>query len=108
VIPQRFVVQELVMCVYDFRVLSEGDSLTVWHLGQNFSTRDRDNDVAPGSCAVEYKGAWWYKDCHASNLNGLYLAGPHTTYADGIEWTDWTGHHYSLRVTEMKIRPFDV
>jgi len=87
--------------------LCEGDSLTVWHLAQNFSTVDQDNDAAPGwSCAADYKAGWWYKDCHASNLNGLYLAGRHTSYANGVEWSDWTGQHYSLRVSEMKIRPF--
>jgi len=87
-------------------LLFTGDSLTQ-HRGYKFSTRDQDNDLSPtGSCAVTYKGAWWYKKCHASNLNGAYLRGNHSSYADGVEWYAWTGHHYSLRFTEMKIRPF--
>ena len=85
-----------------------GDSLT-GHVGQKFSTRDQDNDIHDsGSCAVAYKGAWWYGACHHANLNGRYLNGSHTSYADGVNWANWKGDHYSLRFTEMKIRPFNV
>ena len=75
------------------------------HLGRNFSTFDADYDEHGGSCAVEFHGAWWYGNCHSANLNGLYLGGPHTSYADGVEWRPWTGYYYSLKVTSMKIRP---
>jgi len=87
--------------------LFEGDSLTGWHLGRKFSTRDQDNDIwSAGSCAVRYNGAWWYQMCHLSNLNGLYLRGNHTSFADGVNWVSWKGKYYSLRFTEMKIKPF--
>jgi len=86
-------------------MLFKGDSLTV-HVGRKFSTRDQDNDVYSRSCAVAYKGAWWYGACHRSNLNGPYLRGNHTSYADGVNWYHWKGHRYSLRFTEMKIKPF--
>jgi len=76
--------------------------------GHKFSTRDQDNDLSSGSCAVAYKGAWWYSNCHNSNLNGRYLRGNHSSYADGVEWKTWTRQYYSLRFTEMKIRPFTI
>jgi len=86
-------------------VMYKGDSL-VGHRGHPFSTWDQDNDsLTTGSCAREYKGAWWYAKCHASNLNGRYLRGPHDSFADGVAWKAWTGYHYSLKISEMKIRP---
>ena len=86
-------------------LLFTGDSLER-HRGHKFSTQDQDNDIYSESCALTYKGAWWYDACHVSNLNGAYLRGNHSSYADGVEWYAWTGYHYSLRFTEMKIRPF--
>ncbi len=70
-----------------------------------FTTKDRDNDHSENNCASFYHGAWWYRNCHTSNLNGQYLRGQHTSYADGIEWSSWTGWQYSLKFSEMKIRP---
>jgi hypothetical protein len=51
-----------------------GDSLSL-HDGNMFTTKDRDNDISEDNCAQRFGGAWWYKNCHASNLNGLYLQG---------------------------------
>ena len=76
-----------------------------FHSKMQFSTKDQDNDLRGGSCAVKYKGAWWYKNCHNSNLNGQYLGGLHVTHADGINWWAFRGHHYSLKRSEMKLRP---
>ncbi|XP_072023940.1 ficolin-2-like [Amphiura filiformis] len=81
-----------------------GDSFT-YHDGQAFTTRDEDNDANGGNCAVTYKGAWWYENCHNANLNGLYLNGPHSTFAIGVNYYSWKGHYYSLAATEMKVRP---
>lgn len=82
-----------------------GDSFTP-HNGNYFSTKDRDLDnIAGYNCAVRYSGAWWYDTCHHCNLNGLYLSGQHESFADGIEWSSWHGYNYSLKKTEMKIRP---
>jgi len=83
-----------------FCLLFKGDALTR-HLGHKFSTRDQDNDAWSASCAVKYKGAWWYDACHLSNLNGPYRRGAHRSYADGVNWRPWKGYHYSLRFTEI-------
>ncbi|CAO2598207.1 Fcn2, partial [Lemmus lemmus] len=80
-----------------------GDSLTTQN-NQFFSTKDQDNDQSSSSCAQQYHGAWWYSDCHASNLNGLYLGGPHKSYANGVNWKSWGGYNYSYKVSEMKMR----
>ena len=77
-----------------------GDSLG-GHKHASFSTKDNGNSK---HCSTRYKGGWWYTDCHSANLNGLYLHGNHTSFADGIEWYHWTGHHYSHRFVEMKFR----
>ena len=84
-------------------MLSKGDSLT-WHVGQKFSTPDQDNDPDfIDHCAVSFHGAWWFKNCYQSNLNGRYQQGVHD---DGVTWWHWKHNGYSMRVTEMKIRPF--
>uniref|UniRef100_T1JG82 Fibrinogen C-terminal domain-containing protein n=1 Tax=Strigamia maritima TaxID=126957 RepID=T1JG82_STRMM len=77
-----------------------GDSLAL--SGAIFTTLDRNDE---NSCSKVYKGGWWYSKCHTANLNGLYLKGNHSSFADGIEWKSWLGYHYSLKITEMKIRP---
>ncbi|CAH3141131.1 unnamed protein product [Pocillopora meandrina] len=80
-----------------------GDSMTV-HNNTRFSTNDQDNDGGNGHCSQLYKGAWWYQNCHNSNLNGLYLNGFHESRADGVNWLSFRGYHYSLKRTEMKVR----
>ena len=78
--------------------------------GMQFTTTDQDNDVHKEmNCASTYKGGWWYKTCHAANLNGLYVVdGDHDTYADGINWKQWHGYSYSLKDVQMKLRPAQV
>ena len=78
-----------------------GDSLT-YHNNMAFSTKDRDNDKDSKHCAVEFTGAWWYKYCHWSNLNGQYLGDKRD--ARGARWYNFRDS-LSLKFTEMKLRP---
>ncbi|XP_004945803.2 ficolin-2 isoform X3 [Gallus gallus] len=88
----------------DFLGGNAGDSLS-YHKDMSFSTADQDNDMSSFNCATAYKGAWWYNDCHYSNLNGMYWLGAHGSYADGINWKTGKEYHYSHKRTEMKFKP---
>ncbi|XP_051553826.1 ficolin-1-B-like [Myxocyprinus asiaticus] len=85
----------------EFTSGTAGDSLT-YHNNSSFSTKD--HDLTANRCPDNYKGAWWYDDCHKSNLNGPYKNGPHESFADGINWLSGKGYNYSYKYTEMKIR----
>lgn len=79
-----------------------GDSLSVHHNGEQFSTPDMDNDEwSVIDCAQQSHGGWWYNMCHDSNLNGKYSSA--TTY--GVQynrWRSWKGTQ-SLKETVMKL-----
>eukprot|EP00118_Oscarella_pearsei_P014605 m.126026 g.126026 ORF g.126026 m.126026 type:complete len:237 (+) comp37888_c1_seq17:61-771(+) len=79
-----------------------GDSLAFQNK-HSFSTKDHGTKH---NCTNLYKGAWWYSNCHYSNLNGLYHKGAHKSYADGVNWRTFKGYHESLKFTEMKVRPY--
>lgn len=49
-----------------------------YHQGRPFSTYDNDNDIAVTNCALSYKGAFWYKNCHRVNLMGKYGEKSHS------------------------------
>ncbi|KAI8747844.1 BgiBFREP21.3 [Biomphalaria glabrata] len=98
----------------DFKVLSEtekyklqignysgnaGDSLS-GHNNMFFSTFDRDNDISSYlHCAEHSSGAWWYKDCYDSNLNGQWART-----SKGMNWYKLTEWSNSVSFSEMKIR----
>ncbi|XP_050498822.1 ficolin-2-like [Diabrotica virgifera virgifera] len=83
-----------------------GDSLT-YHLNQKFSTLDvdQDNNIS-GNCAQQYEGAWWYKECHYSNLNGKFmtLVLPEAYKYHGLNWQINKGYA-NLAGSRMMIRP---
>ncbi|XP_015762094.1 PREDICTED: microfibril-associated glycoprotein 4-like isoform X2 [Acropora digitifera] len=76
-----------------------GDSLS-YHHGSPFATKDRDNN----GCALTNKGAWWYKSCYKSSLNGQYMPGA-IDKNPGMNWYYWKNSWISMKRTEMKIRP---
>ena len=78
-----------------------GDSLA-YHNNMAFTTKDRDNDIWSSNCAVLRTGAWWYKNCQESNLNGPYLGDKEG--GSRVGW-DHFRRSLSLKFTEMKLRP---
>ncbi|XP_068104115.1 ficolin-1-like [Hyperolius riggenbachi] len=80
-----------------------GDSLST-HNGMMFTTLDQDNDIHDSSvnCAINFKGGWWYRNCHYANLNGLYLPGK--VDPKGMSWYHSKNSHYAYKQSEMKIR----
>ncbi|TMW47227.1 hypothetical protein DOY81_007691 [Sarcophaga bullata] len=82
-----------------------GDSFS-WHKNLNFSTKDRDNDIGDGNCAIVKNGAWWYGNCFHSNLNAKYYNEPKDISShNGITWKTFHGFNYSLKFVQMLIRP---
>lgn len=92
--------------------LEEGTEYTS-HAGMQFSTFDRDADQWEENCAEVYGGGWWYNNCQAANLNGIYYPGGfydprnNSPYEieNGVVWLPFRGADYSLRAARMKIRP---
>ncbi|XP_059169195.1 ficolin-2-like [Physella acuta] len=66
-----------------------------------FTTFDKDNDAVYYNCAVEFTGAWWYNDCHKSNLNGQW---GNKIFGQGMNWLTITDYNDNVLVSEMKIR----
>ncbi|KAH9380160.1 hypothetical protein HPB48_002390 [Haemaphysalis longicornis] len=92
-----------------FCQLSDQDGLSEMN-GRKFSTFDRNS--SPGiNCAALNRGAWWFKDCNGSNLNGVNFNGEHFYPGNGIQWkgrgifgvSDW--RKYSYPSVRMMIRP---
>ena len=71
--------------------------------GMKFTTRDNDNDYHFQNCAVLRHGAWWYKSCSESNLNGRYFDYQYENNATGIVWYELQ-QNYAIQFTEMKTR----
>ncbi|KAF6031753.1 hypothetical protein EB796_009960 [Bugula neritina] len=81
-----------------------GDSLGNVHNGKRFTAKSQDYDTwGSGNCAVKAHGAWWYENCHSSNLNGRYYYSSQNTHVDGVVWRHFKELH-PLKATEMKFR----
>ncbi len=89
-----------------FKLLPPADSFRP-HTDQRFSAKDMDQDGwAGGDCAGAYEGGWWFNNCHYAYLNGIYyLPGHQKSGGHGLVWSDWKEWDYSLKATDMKIRP---
>ncbi|XP_037051529.1 microfibril-associated glycoprotein 4-like [Bradysia coprophila] len=94
---------------------SEGqisDSLT-YHNGAMFTTKDKQNE-GTYNCAERYKGAWWYRQCYYSNLNGVWMSKVRSLSTRGSKSADneigvnfrniFNVTFYSLKSVEMKVR----
>lgn len=80
-----------------------GDSLS-YSNGMGFSTVDRDHDLSEkNNCAITSIGAWWYKSCHDSNLNGEF--GKSERNPQGMVWYFWKNNESTVKKSQMKIRP---
>uniref|UniRef100_A0A667H487 Angiopoietin-2 n=1 Tax=Lynx canadensis TaxID=61383 RepID=A0A667H487_LYNCA len=74
--------------------------------GNDFSTKDADNDKCICKCSQMLTGGWWFDACGPSNLNGMYYPQrQNTNKFSGIKWYYWKGSGYSLKATTMMIRP---
>ena len=73
--------------------------------GQRFSSFDKEQDRCSCNCALAFGGGWWFTHCGRGLLNGNYVDGGTISYKEGIIWFDWKGYYYSLKRTEMKIKP---
>ncbi|XP_067676449.1 fibrinogen C domain-containing protein 1-like [Haliotis asinina] len=71
-----------------------GDKM-LHHNNTRFTANNLDLDTASNNCSVQYKGAWWFKSCYQSHLNGLY--------SKGQRWSGLSG----LKTSSMKIRPLN-
>ena len=92
-----------ILSVSGYGGTTDYDSLA-YHDGHKFCTRDQDNDAASGfHCAQFFKGAWWYRSCYNSNLNGLYYNTSLRNQYDGVNWY-WMQGYFTIKFSEMKLK----
>eukprot|EP00795_Rhopilema_esculentum_P000509 gene509-10188_t len=73
-----------------------GDSLT-HHNEMMFTTKDK------SYCASRFKGAWWYRGCHVSNLNALHPSNDGGGEpAEYMSWKTIKNEYGKVTFSEMK------
>ena len=92
-----------------YRLLVGGYSGTVrdsmaYSSGQQFSTKDNDNDIVSFNCAIRYKGPWWHRFCAQANLNGRYYNDRIVGDQDGVTWFRWRNQWTLMKKASMRIR----
>lgn len=74
-----------------------------YHNGRPFSTYDHDNDIAVTNCALSYKGAFWYKNCHRVNIMGRYGDNSHSKVRHLSEETALYHEWFNILLTRQYI-----
>ncbi|XP_076085335.1 angiopoietin-1-like [Mytilus galloprovincialis] len=72
--------------------------------GMMFSSKDRDNDLLEGSCAINKCGGWWHRECTYGNINGKLIPGSKGQRT--VYWYPWRDR-FSLQETTMMIKPIE-
>ncbi|XP_065058907.1 fibrinogen-like protein A [Rhopilema esculentum] len=84
-----------------------GDAMT-YSKGEQFSTKDQDNDKAEFHCAASWKGGWWHNACFEANLNNNYYnstsGDPVAEMPRRMSWKTWKNEFGDITFSEMKLR----
>uniref|UniRef100_A0A8C9BJ66 Ficolin 3 n=1 Tax=Phocoena sinus TaxID=42100 RepID=A0A8C9BJ66_PHOSS len=74
---------------------SEGTAAST-HGRKPFTTYDTNHDTSESSCEVTVRGAWCFRSCYQSNLNGRHWMSEATAHNYDIDWASdcGVGHPY--------------
>ena len=85
----------------DFVVIGNVYDALAYHNGSKWTTYDRDNDLRSSSnCAASFKGAWWYRYCYQTNLNGILLKPGESEANTNCRWYNIK----DITFSEMKVQ----
>ena len=83
-----------------------GDAVTISSNanGMKFTTKDHDNDLRNGNCAVDtcancgHGGGWWYRACSWAKINS-----PYNGTLGSFTWNALPTHPYKLAFSRMTL-----